>query len=175
MSIDCSQVAADQLTLYSDSPEQTEHLGYLLAGLLPGGTVIGLDGDLGAGKTALARGLAAGLGCLGPVASPTFTLVMEHPARPGGLAFYHFDVYRLESADDFLDLGLDEYFDRGGICMLEWAGRIAPALPPRTLQITLVQADSQHPDLRQITICWPGQSAWLHNLERIWSDADIGL
>ena len=184
---DDSFLVPGRMMLCSHSSDQTEQLGYLLASLLPAGTVIRLDGDLGAGKTALTRGLAAGLGRGGMVASPTFTLVMEHPARPGGLALYHFDFYRLEQAEDFLDLGLDEYFDRGGICVLEWASRVADALPADALQIILRQIDGQQPDLRQIEISWPEQPQIIASLACLWAagleentgrksfDADPGL
>lgn len=164
----------DALVLISESSGQTERLGRLLASLLPAGTVIGLDGDLGAGKTALTRGIAAGLGCLGPVASPTFTLVMEHAARPDGMALYHFDVYRLGNAQEFLDFGLDEYFSSGGVCVLEWSGLVAEALPPDTLQITLRLPDPDCPDRRRIELTWPGRPDRLAELERMWHDADPG-
>ena len=95
------------IALLSQSPEQTDEFGRLLAGNLRPGDVVSLDGDLGAGKTALTRGLAAGLGCLVPVSSPTFTLLIEHPADIGGLALYHFDAYRLEGSDDFCEIGLE--------------------------------------------------------------------
>lgn len=160
------------LALVSRSVTQTRRLGCLLAGLLTANSVVSLDGDLGAGKTALTQGLADGLGCLGPVASPTFTLVMEHEAGEGGLALYHFDVYRLGSAQDFLDFGLDEYFDRGGVCVLEWGRLVTAALPADTLMIELRQIGLDKPDQRQITLTWPARPDVLANLERMWLDVD---
>jgi tRNA threonylcarbamoyladenosine biosynthesis protein TsaE len=152
----------DPWVIESTSPEDTEQLGELLAGCLLPNTVISLNGDLGAGKTALTRGLARGLGCLGPVASPTFTLLMEHPARAGGLALYHFDTYRLELPDAavaFADLGLDTYFDAGGVCVIEWGEKIAALLPARALQVKLSRLCQDDGQTRQIRLHWPDGAA----------------
>ena len=145
------------LILFSHSPEATEEIGRFLVNVLVPGDVVSLDGDLGAGKTALTRGIAAAMDCQGPVASPTFTLLMEHAAGPGGLALYHFDVYRLRDSADFCDIGLDEYFDRAGVCVIEWGSLIKDALPPQTLQIKLLQVDPEQPELRRFEISWPEQ------------------
>ena len=144
------------IALLSQSPEQTDEFGRLLAGNLRPGDVVSLDGDLGAGKTALTRGLAAGLGCLVPVSSPTFTLLIEHPADIGGLALYHFDAYRLEGSDDFCEIGLDDYFDQDGVSVVEWGSIISEILPARTLQIRLFQPCPDQPDHRRIEINWTG-------------------
>jgi len=156
----------DSLCLLSRDTDSTVRLGQLLAAHLLPNDLISLDGDLGAGKTALARGIAAGLCCQVPVSSPTFTLLMEHPAASGGLALYHFDVYRLAGEDDFCDAGLDEYFELGGVCVIEWGSRIAGLLPARTLSIRLGRSDPEQPDLRQICLDWPGQAGRLAALAR---------
>lgn len=155
--IDNCMEKAGTLVLSSRSPEETDEFGRLLAAHLKADDIISLDGDLGAGKTALTRGIADGLNCQVPVSSPTFTLLIEHPASPPGLALYHFDVYRLAGSDDFCDAGLDEYFEMGGVCIIEWGTLIADILPLRTLQIRLWQTDPDLPDQRRIELNWPGQ------------------
>lgn len=108
------------------SPEETEIIGAALAKKLKPGTVIAYRGDLGAGKTAFTRGLARGLGYLDAVTSPTYTIVNEYLG--GRLPLFHFDMYRLPSADDLWDIGWEDYLDRGGICAVEWSENVAEAL-----------------------------------------------
>jgi len=97
--------------------------------------VIWLEGDLGAGKTTLVRGLLRAAGESGPVRSPTYTLVEVHVVS--GLNFYHFDFYRFNQAEEYLDAGLDEYFSGSGICLVEWPDKAAPYLPAADIQIEL--------------------------------------
>jgi tRNA threonylcarbamoyladenosine biosynthesis protein TsaE len=114
----------------------TVRLGAVLADVLPPGTVVGLIGTLGAGKTRLVQAVAAALGVPpGCVTSPTFVLVNEYPG--GRLPVYHFDTYRLKDEDEFLALGPEEYFESEGITFVEWADRIAELLPEERLEITL--------------------------------------
>jgi len=108
------------------SPEETEKIGAALAKKLKPGTVIAYRGDLGAGKTAFTRGLARGLGYLDAVTSPTYTIVNEYLGAR--LPLFHFDMYRLPSADDLWDIGWEDYLDRGGICAVEWSENVAEAL-----------------------------------------------
>ena len=108
------------------SPEETEKIGAALAEKMEPGTVIAYRGDLGAGKTAFTRGLARGLGYAEPVTSPTYTIVNEHLG--GRLPLFHFDMYRLHSADDLWDIGWEDYLDRGGVCAVEWSENVAEAL-----------------------------------------------
>ena len=110
-------------------------LGAALAAAAEPGLVIALEGDLGAGKTTLVRGLLRALGDNGPVKSPTYTLVELHAIS--GLDLYHFDFYRFNQPEEYLDAGLDEYFDGHGICMVEWPDRAAPYLPPADLRVVL--------------------------------------
>lgn len=119
--------------LDSDGAAATRALAARLAPVLAPDDVLALDGDLGAGKTCFAAGLAAGLGCGDGVSSPTFTILMAHPTACADRMFYHFDVYRLNGAADFKDAGLTDYFDAGGFCLIEWADRIRPILPPHTV------------------------------------------
>ena len=110
----------------TNSPEETEQLGEALGRIVRPGTVIAYQGDLGAGKTAFTRGLARGLGYAEPVTSPTYTIVNEYLG--GRLPLFHFDMYRLRSAEDLWDIGWEDYLDRGGVCCVEWSENVAEAL-----------------------------------------------
>ena len=110
----------------TNSPEETEALGAALARRLLPGTVIAYRGDLGAGKTAFTRGLARGLGVKESVTSPTYTIVNEYPG--GRLPLFHFDMYRLGSADELFDIGWEDYLERGGVCAVEWSENVEEAL-----------------------------------------------
>lgn len=132
----------------SHSEEETEALGARLAAALHGGSVVAYEGGLGMGKTAFTRGLARGLGYAGRVTSPTFTIVNEYP---GATPLFHFDVYRLEDSDALLDIGWDDYLDRGGVCAVEWSENIADALPEGTVFVRIRRHDTEE-NWRQITI-----------------------
>ena len=108
------------------SPEETEAVGAALAQVLTPGTILAYRGDLGAGKTAFTRGLARGLGCREPVTSPTYTIVNEYLS--GRIPLFHFDMYRLRSADDLWGIGWDDYLDRGGVCAVEWSENVTEAM-----------------------------------------------
>ena len=111
-----------------DSEAETEAVGRALARVVSPGTVIGLVGPLGAGKTRLARALAEALGVEpAAIASPTFVLIHEYEGR---LPIYHFDTYRLGDPDEFEALGASDYWDGAGVCLVEWADRVADRLPP---------------------------------------------
>ena len=110
------------------SVEATIAFGRDFATTLRNGDVIAITGDLGAGKTHFVKGLAAGLGGDIAVTSPTFTLVHEYPCDR--LPLFHFDFYRLESADEVRDIGFDDYLAGGGIIAIEWADKFPELLPP---------------------------------------------
>ena len=114
------------MTYITNSPAETEAIGAALGRILPAGTVIAYRGDLGAGKTAFTRGLALGLGYRDMVTSPTYTIVNEYLG--GRLPLFHFDMYRLNCAEDLWDIGWDDYLDRGGICAVEWSENVAEAM-----------------------------------------------
>src|SRR5882672_9999580 len=123
-------------TFLANSEIDTERLGAALASALPAGTVVGLIGPLGAGKTRLVQAVATALGVpKGSVTSPTFVLVNEYAG--GRLPVYHFDTYRLKDDDDFVNLGPEEYFDSAGLTFVEWADRVATLLPADRLEITI--------------------------------------
>ena len=127
------------------SPEETRAVGRELADGSGVGTVLALDGDLGAGKTELVKGLAAGLGSREPVSSPTFTLVHEY--HGGRLPLFHFDWYRLERAEELEEIGYYEYLDRGGVTVIEWATRFPSELPPGTRHVYLATVAE---DIREV-------------------------
>jgi tRNA threonylcarbamoyladenosine biosynthesis protein TsaE len=122
--------------LYTQSAGETERLGEVIGGLLQPGDVVALNGDLGAGKTCLARGVARGLGVRDRVTSPTFTLINEYN---GMIPLYHMDMYRLGSPEELEDLGYEEYFFGPGATLLEWAGQVEQYLPRRRLDIFITK------------------------------------
>src|SRR5205823_4812291 len=118
----------------------TEAFGRRLGGLLFPNAVVALVGPLGAGKTQLSRSIAEGLGIANPAAvtSPTFTLIHEYPAR---LPIFHFDAYRLNGPNECLDLGVTEYVEAGGVCLIEWADKVEAAHPAERLTIRIEVVD----------------------------------
>jgi tRNA threonylcarbamoyladenosine biosynthesis protein TsaE len=122
--------------------DDTRAAGRALAPLLRPGDALALTGELGAGKTTLVQGLAAGLGFDGHVVSPTFTLVREYRGR---VPIHHVDVYRLERVQDVLDLGLDDATAEGGVLLVEWGDAVEGLLPAEHLVVTLttVSADDE--------------------------------
>lgn len=110
--------------IISRCERDTEEAGRLLAGKLPGGTVVAMYGGLGAGKTAFVRGMAKGLGLDCRVSSPTFTIVNEYL---GSRELIHFDMYRLSSADELFDIGWEDYLSRGAVCAVEWSENVQDA------------------------------------------------
>ena len=120
----------DALVARCASEAETEQLGRAIAAVVTPGTVIGLVGPLGAGKTRLVRAIAEALGAdPNEIGSPTFVLIHEYSCE---LPIYHFDTYRLRSIEEFDDLGVDEYLAGEGVCLVEWADRVSDRLPPRT-------------------------------------------
>ena len=111
-------------TYISRREAETEMIGERLAKQLPGGTVVAMYGDLGAGKTAFVRGMARGMGLSCRVSSPTFTIVNEYE---GERELIHFDMYRLESADELFDIGWEDYLARGAVCAVEWSEKVEDA------------------------------------------------
>lgn len=118
-----------------DRLDQTCRLAALLARFSVPGTIIALDGELGAGKTTFIRAFCSELGIPAEqVTSPTFVLIHEYE---GSIPVYHFDAYRLRDSDEFLDLGVDEYLYGNGICLIEWAQRVADVLPVDRVSIRI--------------------------------------
>lgn len=115
---------------HAETPEAMENLGRRAADSASSGTVIGLVGGLGAGKTHWTKGFVAGVGSAEDVTSPTFGLVHEYSG--GRLPVFHFDFYRLGSAAELLAIGWDEYLDQGGVIIAEWGDKFPDLLPPDT-------------------------------------------
>jgi tRNA threonylcarbamoyladenosine biosynthesis protein TsaE len=128
------------LDFLSHSPEQTLRLGARLGERLAAGDVIGLSGELGAGKTTFITGMGRGWGALDPVTSPTFVLVNEY-RRADGLRLWHLDCYRLNSGAEALALGFDDLLEAGGVIVIEWPERILEVLPPERLSLSLRWVD----------------------------------
>ena len=135
------------MTFITKTQTQTEELGFRTAKALPaGGAVIALFGELGAGKTAFVRGLARGLGVEEEVVSPTFTIVNEYA---GDRELFHFDMYRLGSADELFDIGWEDYLSREGVCAVEWSENVPEAFDGSEIRVTIEKTAD---DARKITL-----------------------
>ena len=121
--------------------DDTRALGMRIADALEPGDVVALIGDLGTGKTALTKYIARGLGITEEINSPTFTIVKEY--KSGRIPLYHFDVYRLGSGDELLDIGAEEMLDGDGACVIEWADIVADVLPEASLAIRLEYGEKE--------------------------------
>lgn len=122
----------------SRSEKETFDIGVEIGKRLQTGDVISLTGDLGAGKTHLTKGIAAGLGVDDYVTSPTFTIVNEYQGR---LPFYHFDVYRINDIQEMYEIGFDEYLFGNGVCIVEWGDMVDELLPESTTHIFMKNID----------------------------------
>ena len=132
----------------SFSPDDTYEFAYKLGEKLKPGTVIALNGDLGAGKTLFTGGLAAGLGIRDNVNSPTYTIMQIYDN--GRLPLYHFDVYRIEDPDEMMETGLDDYLFGDGVCVIEWAEFIDELMPREHTKIKILTDPAKGPDYRRI-------------------------
>ncbi|WP_214824329.1 tRNA (adenosine(37)-N6)-threonylcarbamoyltransferase complex ATPase subunit type 1 TsaE [Exiguobacterium sp. s28] len=137
-------------TLITHSAAETQAVAEKLATLVKAGTVITLDGDLGAGKTTFTQGFGKGLGVTRNVNSPTFTIMKQYQGR---LPLYHMDVYRLEDTGD--DIGLEEYINGDGVAIVEWSNLIESSLPTERLAITIERVGDEE---RQLTFAPVGDT-----------------
>lgn len=133
----------------SRSPEETQAAGERLGARLTPGAVVACTGELGAGKTCFLQGLARGLEVSGDVTSPTFVLINQYRGR---MPVYHLDAYRTGSLTELLELGLDELLDGAGVTVIEWADKLLPLLPPRTIHVRI---EGLGDEPRRITIDEP--------------------
>ena len=122
------------------SPEETQEIGVRIGRQLNPGDVVALIGDLGVGKTCLTQGIARGAGVCQDetVNSPSYILINEYE---GKIPIYHIDLYRLEQIEDIIALGLEEYLEGDGICVIEWADRMGELLPESHIQVTITGED----------------------------------
>lgn len=134
----------------SDSENDTVRIGKALGRGLRRGAVVAFYGDLGAGKTAFIRGVAQGLGIDARVTSPTFTIVNEYPGR---VPLFHFDMYRLGSADELFEIGWEDYLHRGGVCCVEWTENVEDAIPPEAIRVEIEKTGDNS---RTITVTGEG-------------------
>ena len=123
-----------KLEIITKSAAETEKAGAAFAKTLKAGTVVAMYGDLGAGKTAFVRGMAAGLGSKNLVTSPTFTIVNEYE---GDIPLFHFDMYRLKSSDELFDIGWEDYLARDGVCVVEWSENVSDAFDGTEKTVTI--------------------------------------
>lgn len=155
------------LAIELTSEADTERLGRILAEQLPSGTTVALEGTLGAGKTRLVQAIATGLG-IDPreVTSPTFVLYQCHP---GSKTLHHYDVYRLQDEDEFLQLGPEEAFHSDGITLVEWADKFPACLPEEHLIVRLTPTGATTRQC-EITAGAPALAPFVASLERAWKE-----
>ena len=132
-------------TFTTESPDETQALGEKLGKTLKQGDVIALIGDLGTGKTCLTQGIARGIGITPNeiVSSPSYILINEYSSA---IPIYHIDLYRLENSEEIAELGLSEYVEGDGICIIEWAERMADALPDTCIKIYITLGETNTSD-----------------------------
>lgn len=139
----------EQTLIDSRSEEETFAFGRSLGENARPGQVYVLSGDLGAGKTVLSKGFAAGLGITEPVTSPTFTIVKMYEG--GRLPLYHLDVYRIGDISEMEEIGLEEMTDGEAVCLIEWGEQVADILPPDTITVRIDRCDEDDFNHRRIT------------------------
>ena len=149
------------LKVVTRSPEETRILGAALAPTLLPGDVLSLSGDLGAGKTVFVQGLATALGVTGRVTSPTFTILHEYDGR---YPIMHLDVYRLDSFQEIIDLGFEEYFDPRAVVLIEWGEAVEQLLPRRHLRIELRRSEDIEADDDRLVIFKPRGEDWVRKV-----------
>lgn len=138
------------MIIETHSEEETLKSAMAFAKNIKPGSIICLDGELGAGKSVFARGFARGLGITEPVTSPTFTLVQIYEG--GRLNMYHFDVYRIGDPSEMYDIGYEDYFYSDGVCLVEWASLILELIPDYAIKVSIEKDISKGYDYRKITI-----------------------
>ena len=130
------------------SPEETFLLGKRMGEEAKPGTVITLDGDLGAGKTLFTKGFAEGLGITEPINSPTFTILREY--EEGRMPLYHFDVYRIGEPEEMEEVGFDDYIYGDGVCLIEWSRLIEELIPKDAIRLVIERVPGEDDDYRRI-------------------------
>ena len=134
----------------STCEKDTFQLGFSLAKEAKPGDIYCLEGDLGAGKTVFAKGFGWGLDIAEPISSPTFTILHEY--HEGRLPLYHFDAYRIDDPGELYEIGYDEYFYGGGVCLIEWPSKVAELIPAGAYRVSIARDPEKGPDYREITV-----------------------
>ena len=140
------------MKFHTKSAEETIALGKRLGSFLKKGDVVALQGSLAAGKTTITKGIALALEIQDTITSPTFCLISEYK---GKMPLYHFDVYRLQGADDFANLGADDMIYGDGVCLIEWSEKIMDELPKKTIVIRLEVSKSADSERDVFVENWP--------------------
>lgn len=138
------------MVIETRKPEETYELGREMGREAEPGQIICLSGDLGVGKTVFTQGFAAGLGIEGPVNSPTFTILQQY--EDGRLPLYHFDVYRIGDVSEMDEIGYEDCFFGGGVCLIEWPGLIEEILPEKAVWVTIEKDLEKGFDYRRIHV-----------------------
>jgi tRNA threonylcarbamoyladenosine biosynthesis protein TsaE len=138
------------MIIESFNMEDTYRLGFEFGEKAVSGQVICIMGDLGTGKTVFTKGFARGLGINEPVSSPTFTIIQEY--EEGRIPLYHFDVYRIENAEEMEEIGYEDYFYGKGVCLIEWSNLIEELLPKERIEIIIEKDLEKGFDYRKIMI-----------------------
>lgn len=138
-------IKSDQILseYFSSSVENTKEIGRSIAKTLNKGKVVAFLGNLGAGKTSMIKGLVNEINSTkeDEISSPTFTYLNIYP---GPIDVFHFDLYRIKNEEQFLAMGFDEYFEKEGICLIEWSEKITSLLPPRTIVVHLLETKGEN-------------------------------
>ena len=140
------------MKFHTKSAEETIALGKRLGSFLKKGDVVALQGSLAAGKTTITKGIALALEIQDTITSPTFCLISEYQ---GKMPLYHFDVYRLQGADDFANLGADDMIYGDGVCLIEWSEKIMDELPKKAIVIRLEVSKSADSERDVFVENWP--------------------
>jgi tRNA threonylcarbamoyladenosine biosynthesis protein TsaE len=154
---------SEECVIYSSSEEETINIAKELGKLLKPGSIIGLNGELGAGKTVFVKGIARGLNTKGEPDSPTFVIMKKYEGR---LPLYHFDLYRISSAEELEGIGYEDYFYGDGVTVVEWSERVKEVFPVKTIKIEItipVEPDNNPETTRKINI--KGNYRWLSSFK----------
>lgn len=147
------------LKLTTHSSEETIALGEILGAMLKPGDVLAMRGTLAAGKTTITKGIAKALGVTDNITSPTFCIISEYEGAK--MPLYHMDVYRLDNAEDFINLGVDDLIYGNGVSIIEWSEKIQSELPQKTITVQITPNEDSTRTIELIN--WPYQEIKLEN------------
>ena len=147
------------LKLTTNSSEETIALGEILGAMLKPGDVLAMRGTLAAGKTTITKGIAKALGVTDNITSPTFCIISEYEGAK--MPLYHMDVYRLDNAEDFINLGVDDLIYGNGVSIIEWSEKIQSELPKKTITVQITPNEDSTRTIELIN--WPYQEIKLEN------------